>query len=82
MEKPQAIIDRENELIDICNQYPRSIPPEVAAKFCGMDKDCLRESIDQGKCRFGIGGKNGLQGNRFCKIPTLAFYNWNKINAN
>lgn len=82
MKKPQAIIDREAELEEIVNKHIRFIPLEVAAEYMGMDKDCLRESIDQGKCRFGIGGKNGLRGNRFAKIPTITFWNWVTIGQN
>lgn len=82
MKKPQEIINREKELMELVQKYPTSIPTEAVAKFIGMDMDCLRESIDQGKCRFGIGGKNGLRGNRFAKIPTIAFYNWVTMGAN
>lgn len=82
MKIPHEIIERENELTELVQKYPRAIPVESAAAFIGIDKDCLRESIDQGKCRFGIGGKNGLRGNRFAKIPTIAFYNWVTMGAN
>lgn len=76
MRKPESIIDSENRLEEICNEYPVFVPVNVAAKYLGMDITCLRDSIDQGKCRFGIGGRNNGNGNRFAKIPTLAFYNW------
>lgn len=82
MKKPQAIIDSEKELEEICNKYPRCIPVEVVANYIGMDDNCLRESIDQGKCRFGIGGKNGVRGNRFSKIPTIVFFNWVDMGKN
>lgn len=77
-----TVRQRQQELIVLCEQNPRFIPIEAVAEYMGMDKDCLRESIDQGKCRFGIGGKNGLRGNRFAKIPTLAFWNWVTMGQN
>lgn len=82
MNKPQEIIDRETELSELIQKNPRFVPLETVAEYIGMDKDCLRESIDQGKCRFGIGGKNGVRGNRFAKIPTIVFYNWVTMGGN
>ena len=76
MKMPKELLEREELFLSICKTYPISIPTSVVAKFLGMDVDCLRESIDQGKCRFGVGGRNGLKGNRFSNISTLVFYKW------
>lgn len=74
--KCEAMVKQAEELIELCTKHPRSVPLVECAKFLGIDKDCLRESIDQGKCRFGIGGVGGFSKKRFSKIPTLAFYNF------
>ena len=74
--KCEAMTKQMDELIELCTEYPKEIPLIECAKYIGMDKDCLRESIDQGKCKFGVGGRKGTQGNRFSKIPTLAFFNF------
>lgn len=82
MSKPKVIIEREQELRSLCEQYPKSIPVPAAANYMGMDMDCLRTCIDQGKCRFGIGGRSEgnnkarTLGSRFNNIPTLAFWNF------
>lgn len=71
-----AMIERNKRLIELCDKNPICLPVKECAKFIGMDEQCLRESINQGKCKFAVGGQNGLHGNRFAKIPTLAFYNF------
>lgn len=79
MEKPQVVKDRETELLALCNKYPKSIPVQEIAKYTDTYVDCLRESIDQGKCRFAVGWKHD---NRNSTIPTLAFYNWITMGQN
>lgn len=79
MEKPQVVKDREAELLALCNKYPKSIPVKEISEYTDTHIDCLRESIDQGKCRFAVGWKHK---NRNSTIPTLAFYNWITMGQN
>lgn len=76
MTAPESMKERLRLLHEICEKYPIYIPTDVCADYMGMDVNCLRESINQGKCKFAVGGQNGARGNRFAKIPTLAFYNF------
>ena len=66
---------RIDELKELCQEYPVCIPVRVAAKFLGMAEDCLRASIEQGRCPFGLGWQLGTQRMGF-KIPTMAFVAW------
>ena len=75
--KPQIIVDLEKKLLDAMEEdRDPSITIIKAAEVVGMDVDCLRQSISQGTCPFGVGGKNGDRGNRFGKVPKVAIWNW------
>lgn len=76
MKIPQPIQIKINDLEHLVQEYPNKIPVEAAAKFLGMDAQCLRRSIDQGKAPFAIGCNNGIHGNRYAHIPTATFYFW------
>lgn len=76
MEIPSIVQAKLNELKNLVDKYPDKIPVNAAAKFLNMDADCLRRSIDQNKCAFGIGCNNGKYGNRYAHIPTAVFYFW------
>lgn len=52
-----------------------SLSVETAAKILGQDKDCLRESIANGTCPFGFGGRR-LSGQRYAKVSKLALWNF------
>jgi hypothetical protein len=52
-----------------------SLPIDTVAAILGIDKDCLRESIADGTCPFGVGGRNP-GGNRFGRCPKAALWNW------
>ena len=75
--KPELIKSQETKIQKLFEKYPNgSIPIEPVAKALEIDPDCLRESIAQGTCPFGVGGKHPGGGNRFGKVVTLPFYNW------
>lgn len=76
MPLPQPVQEKLDELNQIVEQYPIKIPVEIAAKFLGWDKSCLRRSVDQGKAPFAVGCDNGKYGNRSACIPTATFYFW------
>lgn len=67
-----VIHDRIDELNTLVENNPRYISVRAAAEYLGMDADCLRDSIYQGKCQFGISWV--ADKNRGIKIPTLPFY--------
>ena len=73
---PSPVQDRLDELQALCEKYPYDIPVIECAKFLNMDKDSLRRVIETGNCRFALGFSNGVNRNRFFKIPTGAFYLW------
>ena len=49
---------------------------EDAAKLIGADPDCIRKSIYNGTCPFGVGYGGNKARNGYAKIPKLTFYNW------
>lgn len=76
MGKPLNIIKLESQLQELIEKDDNPyLTVEDVAKLIGMDKECLRESIANGRSPFGIGGQRS-GGNRFAKIPKLTFYNW------
>lgn len=71
---PQPIIDGVTKLNEIVETHPEFIPLPLVASLICMKADTLRNSIDRGQCRFGLGGQLGV--NRAYKIPTVPFYFW------
>lgn len=65
---------RVQELEELCQKYPVSIPVAEAAKFLGMSAECLRAACDQGKCPFGFSWRLGERAGY--KISSDAFYCW------
>ena len=72
------IIKKQNdELYELLNKDNLPyLKPQDVANFMGIDVDCLRAAAESGRCPFALGGRNGLRGSRFTKIPKLAFFNW------
>lgn len=62
------------ELRELCDKYPVSIPVNVVADFLHVKPAGLRASIDQGRCPFGfswiLGDRAGY------KVPTTTFWAW------
>lgn len=73
---PNPVLTKLEELQTLVDKYPLKIPVNEAAKFLGMDADCLRRAADQGKLPFAIGCNNGKYGNRYTHIPTPTLYFW------
>ena len=68
--------DREQELLKICEEYPRNIPLAVAAEFLGTSTESLRAAIAQGTAGFAALSWRKLgKSNHGYLIPTMAFYN-------
>lgn len=66
-EQLDEVMDRDN---DPCVRI------EDAAKLIGADVECLRRSIYNGTCPFGVGYGGTKARNGYAKIPKLTFYNW------
>lgn len=49
---------------------------EDAAKLIGADPNCLRQSIYNGTCPFGVGYGGTSIRNGYAKIPKLKFWHW------
>lgn len=75
-EMPPIIQEKMDQLNKLIEQYPNKIPTIKAAKFLGMDIECLRRAIEQGKVPFALGCDNDIYGNRYTYISTLKFYLW------
>lgn len=74
---PKTIENLNSRLTELLDKDDSSyISAQAAADFLGMDVDTLRAAADNGHCPFAISGRKWSKGNRFTKIPKLAFYNW------
>ena len=73
---PKNIQERIAELDEIIEMYPKKIPVTTAAKFLGMDVECMRRGIEQGKFPFALGCDNDIYGNRYAYISSVTFYLW------
>lgn len=73
---PHEIQNRIKELNKLIENYPQKIPVVKVAKYLGMDVECLRRAIEQGKVPFALGCDNELYGNRYAYISSLTFYLW------
>ena len=73
---PKTIQDKINELEQLVYEYPNKIPTVKAAKFLGMDIECLRRGIEQGVIPFALGCNNDKFGNRYTYISSPTFYLW------
>lgn len=59
----------------LTEQYPLYIPLGKAAEALHIKPECLRASIEQGRCPFGFCWKLG-DARMAYKIPTLTFVQW------
>lgn len=73
---PEIIQNRLKDLNRLIEEHPNRIPTVKAAKYLGMDIECLRRAIEQGKVPFAIGCDSDFKGNRYAYISTLTFYLW------
>ncbi len=80
--KPPIIKNLQDKLNELMSKDDKScISAKEAADFLGIDVDTIRAAAENGNCPFAISGRTYSRGNRFTKIPKLAFYNWlNKTN--
>ena len=77
MQVPKIIESQQRRLEEMLEQDDSPyLNVQEVGKFLGTDPDCIRASAEGGKCPFAFGGRNGVRGARFTKIPKLAFYNW------
>ena len=73
---PIVVQQKIQELEELLNQYPKKMPTTKVASFLGMDVECLRRAIEQGKTPFSIGCDNDSYGNRYTYISSVTFYLW------
>lgn len=73
---PDIIKDKISVLEDLIKDHPDKIPVTKAAKFLGMDVECLKRCIEQGKVPFAFGCDNDKYGNRYSYVSSVKFYLW------
>lgn len=73
---PINIQNRVHELQKLVDKHPYKIPTTKVAKFLGMDIECLRRGIEQGKIPFALGCNNDSFGNRYSYVSSVTFYLW------
>ena len=73
---PACIDDRLEELNELCDRYPESIPTHAAAGFLRIHPENLKACIETGNCPFAFYWKKNIDGYRAFKIPTVTFYIW------
>lgn len=73
---PKCILEREQKLVQLCEQYPELIPLEAAAAYLGMSVKGLRHYLEARNDSFGLFYRNGGDGRRAYFISTLPFYKW------
>lgn len=71
---PASITHQLNELQELVERHPTSIPVTAVARFLGIKSEGLRNSMMRGTCPFGLSWKLGDRA-AFC-IPTPTFYAW------
>lgn len=75
-EIPSPVLEKLDELNEIVKDHPVYIPPQVAAKFLGMNPATLIASIQARQCPFAFGYQKTLHSNATNKIPSATFYLW------
>lgn len=75
-EIPAPVLKKLDELNEIVKEHPVYIPPQVAAKFLGMNPATLIASIQARQCPFAFGYQKTLHSNATNKIPSATFYLW------
>ena len=70
-EIPAPVLKKLDELNELVY-----IPPQVAAKFLGMNPATLIASIQARQCPFAFGYQKTLHSNATNKIPSATFYLW------
>lgn len=77
MNIPEKVQAQEKMLREMIEKDDRPyLNIDDVGEFLGADPDCIRASAENGKCPFAFGGRNGVRGSRFTKIPKITFYNW------
>ena len=74
---PDVIMEKDEELTRLVEQYPIDIPVKEAAHFLGMDVNSLRGAIQAG-VPFALFWRQSSSSNRAFHIPTYLFYRWCK----
>ena len=73
---PNPIIEKVNELCELVDEHPLTIPVPIAANFLNMDPESLRCALEQNRCPFGFGWQKNIRGNKGFKIPTSTLFFW------
>lgn len=73
---PRPIIEKTQELCQLVDEHPLTIPVPVAASFMNMDSESLRCALEQNRCPFGFGWQKDIRGNKGFKIPTPTLFFW------
>lgn len=71
---PVTVAEKLEELLRLCDEHPNYLPLPEVAKLLGVKCDGLRNSIEHGRCPFGISWQLGA--NKAFKVPTATFYLW------
>lgn len=64
------------ELEELVNNHPLTIPLSKASKFIGMNEEGLKAALMRGNAPFGFGYQKEDGGYRVLVIPTVPFYLW------
>ena len=73
---PNPIIEKVDELCELVDEYPLTVPVPIAANFLNMDPESLRCALEQNRCPFGFGWQKNIRGNKGFKIPTPTLFFW------
>ena len=65
---PDYVRSKINELDELVKEYPQKIPITKVAKFLGVDIECLRRAIEQGRIPFALGCDGDECSNRYTYV--------------
>lgn len=76
----EKIIEMRKQVLDAINEDDKpTMSIDRTAKLLGIDKECLRVSIANGTCPFGVGGYHRDTGTQFGRVSKLALWNWMRL---
>lgn len=73
---PECIASQINELVELCNRYPRKVPLGEVAKLLGIDRTSLEAMVMAQRCPFGMGWLRQTATNRTFFVSTFKLYTW------
>lgn len=73
---PECIVSQIEELIDLCNRYPRKVPLNEVARLLGIDRGSLEAMVMARRCPFGMGWMRETATNKTYFFSTFKLYTW------